>query len=251
MAGELVKKLNLKPGMSVLVINAPDGYIERLRADFPDGVVHDLAERPGGKGHFDCVHLFVRDSGELESFYNTAHAAMRDNTLFWISYPKQSSGVKSDLNRDSLHVRIISDGWQGVRQVSLDDIWSALRYKRPEVSTHSDLVAAQYSGPKADLRPIYNYVVEIVQALGADVKIAPRATYVAFARKQQFAAIAPSARDRVDLALKLKGRPFDDMVPENTGVGSGALTHKVTLSSTMDVDDVVVALLRAAYEGTA
>jgi predicted transport protein len=249
MAGELAKKLNLKPGMDVLLINAPDGYLERLRADFPEGTIHTLAERPGGKGHFDFVHLFVRDSGELESFYNTAHAAMRPDTIFWISYPKQSSGVKSDLNRDSLHVRIISDGWQGVRQVSLDDTWSALRYKRPDVSTHSDLVAAQYSGAKVDLRPIYNYVVEIVQALGDDVQITPRANYVAFVRKQQFAAIAAAARDRVDLALRLKGRPYDDFVQENTGVGGGALTHKVSLSSTMDVNDVVAALLYAAYVG--
>ncbi len=249
MLGELAKKLQIKSGMDVLVINAPEGYVDRLRADYSEGEVHALDERPGGKGHFDCVHLFVRDSGELESFYNTAHAAMRPDTIFWISYPKMSSAIKSDLNRDTLHVRIISDGWQGVRQVSLDDTWSALRYKRPDVATHSDLVAAQYSGAKADLRPIYNYVVEIVQALGDDVMITPRQSYVTFARKQQFAAIAAPARDRVELALKLKGRPFDDVVQENTGIGSAALTHKVILKSTADVDDVVAALLRAAYAG--
>ena len=251
MSGELTKKLQLKPGMDALVINAPEDFVARLRADFDEGQVHDMAERPGGKGHFDYVHLFVSDSGELESFYNTAHAAMRADTLFWISYPKQSSGVKSDLNRDTLHVRIISDGWQGVRQISLDDTWSAMRYKRPDVATPGDMVAKQYSGPKADLRPIYNYVLEIVRSLGDDVTIIPRASYVAFGRKNQFAAIAAPARDRVELALKLKGRSFDDFVQENTGIGGGALTHKVTLRSTMDVNDVVVALLGAAYAGAA
>mgnify|MGYP001095818181 CR=1 FL=1 len=71
---------------------------------------------------------------------------------------------------------------------------------------------------------------------------------MAFGRRTHFAAIAASARDRVDLALKLKDRPFDDLAQENTGIGGGALTHKLALRSTMDVDDRVVALLRAAYD---
>ena len=243
----LAKKLLLKPGMNVLVINAPEGYVDLLRADFKDGEVHAFEERPGGKGHFDIVHLFARDSGELESYYNTAHAAMRPESIFWISYPKQSSGVKSDLNRDTLYRHITSDGWQAMGQISLGDIWSAMRYKRAEVATPVDVVQAQYSGSKADLRPIYNYILEIVQGLGDDVVVAPRAKYVAFSRKHHFAAVA-ATQGRVELALKLKGRPYDDIVQKNTGIGGEALTHKVTLTSTMDVNDVVVALLRTAYE---
>jgi len=246
MVEELSKKLALKPGMSILVINAPAGYVDLLRADFTEGEVHALEERPGGKGHFDMVHLFARESGELESFYNTAHAAMRPEANLWISYPKQSSGIKSDLNRDTLFRHLTSDGWQAMGQISLGDIWSAMRYKRRDVDTHVDVVQAQYSGSKSDLRPIYNYVLEIVQGLGDDVRVAPRAKYVAFSRKNHFAAIA-ATQGRVDLALKLKGRPFDDLAQANTGIGGSALTHKVTLTSTMDVDDIVVALLRAAY----
>lgn len=249
MVADLAKKLALRPGMKVLVINAPEGYVDLLRAEFPQGEVHALEERPGGKAHFDMVHLFVRDSGELESFYNTAHAALRPEANLWISYPKQSSGIKSDLNRDSLFRRLTSDGWQGMGQTSLGDVWSAMRYKLREVDTPIDSVQAQYSGAKAELRPIYNYILEIVMGFGDDVRLAPRAKYVAFSRKHHFAAIA-ATQGKVELALKLKGRPFDDFAQENTGIGGDALTHKVTLHSTADVDDVVIGLLHAAYEAT-
>ncbi len=249
MVEDLVKRLALKPGMSVLVINAPAGYVEQLRAAFPEGEVHALEERPGGKGHFDMVHLFALNRGELESFYNTAHAAMRPDSNLWISYPKQSSGIKSDLNRDSLFRNLTSDGWQAMGQTSLGDVWSAMRYKLREVDTPVDVVQAQYSGSKAELRPIYNYILEIVMKLGDDVRVAPRSKYVAFSRKYHFAAVA-ATQGQVDLALKLKGRPFDDFLQQNTGIGGESLTHKVTLHSTADVDDVVIALLHAAYEGT-
>ena len=110
------------------------------------------------------------------------------------------------------------------------------------------MIDAQYSGKKAELRPIYKRISEIVRQLGDDVKLAPRKTYVAFARKKQFALIAPSTNTRVDLGLKLPGKPFTNRLADGTNFGSGSISHKVALTGLDDVDQQVVDWLTEAYE---
>jgi len=65
--------------------------------------------------------------------------------------------------------------------------------------TTEEIIAAQYAGAKASLRPIFERVLAYVQTLGSGIRIEPRQTYVAFARKSQFALIQPSTKTRVDL----------------------------------------------------
>ena len=69
----------------------------------------------------------------------------------------------------------------------------------------ADLVAAQYDGPKAALRPIYDAVLAAVARFGSDIEIAPKKTYVSLRRSKQFAIVQASTRTRVDLGLNLKG----------------------------------------------
>ena len=69
----------------------------------------------------------------------------------------------------------------------------------------TDLVAAQYAGPKADLRPIYDAVLAILADLGKDVEVSPKKAYVSVRRSKQFALIQPSTKTRVDLGINLKG----------------------------------------------
>ena len=73
----------------------------------------------------------------------------------------------------------------------------------------TDLVAAQYAGPKAGLKPIYDAVIKAASSLGKDVEIAPKKTYVSLRRNKQFAIVQPSTRTRVDLGINLSG--FSDL----------------------------------------
>ena len=66
-----------------------------------------------------------------------------------------------------------------------------------------ELVEAQYAGAKAGLRPVYDALVAAARALGDDVAVEPRRTYVTLARGRQFAVVQPSTRTRVDLGLRL------------------------------------------------
>ena len=90
----LIKKLQLKPGQRALFLNAPEGYVGITRPP-ADGVA--LVDGPPGT--LDFVQLFVRDSAELAKYAPAALAAIKRDGVFWISYPKKSSGVVSDLTR--------------------------------------------------------------------------------------------------------------------------------------------------------
>ena len=123
----LMKKLRIQAGQRVLILNPPAGYVETL-GDLPEGV--KLSDKP--EGTFDFVHLFVRDRNELGDLAPEAMAAVAYDGLLWISYPKRSSKVETDLSRDVLWDLMMETGLRPVTQVSIDDVWSALRFRPAE-----------------------------------------------------------------------------------------------------------------------
>ena len=122
----LANKLRIQPGQRILILNPPPGYLDGL--DLPEGV--ELAERP--EGTLDFVHLFVKNTAELENLGPTAIKAVKYDGLLWISYPKQSSKVETDLTRDVGWEIMAEAGLRPVTQVSIDDVWSALRFRPVE-----------------------------------------------------------------------------------------------------------------------
>lgn len=120
----LIKKLQIKPGQRMVIINAPAGYTEQLDP-LPDGA--ELAEKP--EGAFDFVQVFATNSEELKKHIGTATKAVKHAGLLWICYPKGSSKVKTDLNRDVLWGIVDEYGFKGVTLVSIDDVWSAMRFR--------------------------------------------------------------------------------------------------------------------------
>ncbi len=106
-----------------------------------------------------------------------------------------------------------------------------------------DLVAAQYAGAKAGLKPIHDAVVEYAKALGDDVEVAPKKTSVSLRRKKQFALVTAGTQSRVDLGLALKGEPPSGRLE----AGNAMCSHKVRLENPEDFDDEVKAWMKDAY----
>ena len=106
-------------------------------------------------------------------------------------------------------------------------------------------VAEQYRG-KESLRPIYDAILEAVHALGDDVEVAPKKSYVSLRRSRQFALVQPSTKTRVDLGLRL-----DDVAPvgrlEASGSFNSMVSHRVRLTAVDQIDDEVRGWLEAAY----
>jgi hypothetical protein len=116
----LAKKLKLKAGQHTAIINAPEGYLEALRP-LPDAV--ELLDHVEGK--VDWVQLFVTNKSELDRIAPQVIAALKPESLLWISFPKGTSKIQTDLTRDK--------GWDTIQQadlkwinlVSVDETWSA------------------------------------------------------------------------------------------------------------------------------
>ncbi len=116
--------------------------------------------------------------------------------------------------------------------------------KSKETGEEVDLVAEQYSGAKADLRPIHDAIVLYANALGGDVEVAPKKASVSLRRKKQFALITPATKTRVDLGLALKGEEPEGRLETYNAMCS----HRVRLESTADFDDEVKAWVHESYE---
>jgi hypothetical protein len=123
----LIKKLRIQPGQSLLILNPPPGYVASL-SPLPEGA--QLVDSDARE--VDFCHLFARNSAQLAELLPTALAACQYDGLLWVSYPKKSSKVESDLSRDALWELPGETGLRPVTQVSIDDTWSALRYRPGE-----------------------------------------------------------------------------------------------------------------------
>jgi len=110
-----------------------------------------------------------------------------------------------------------------------------------------DPVAAQYSGAKEGLRPMYDAVIAEVGKFGRDVEIAPKKSYVSLRRRRQFGLVQPSTRTRVDVGLNLPGvEPAGRL--ETSGSFNAMVTHRVRVADPGDVDRELIGWLREAYE---
>ncbi len=110
-----------------------------------------------------------------------------------------------------------------------------------------ELVAGQYAGPKAALKPMYDKLAGIVQGFGKDVELSPKKTYVSLRRSKQFGLIQPSTATRLDLGLNLKGVAPKGRL-EASGSWNAMCTHRVKLAAPGDIDAEVKAWLKQAYD---
>ena len=114
----LARKLNLKEGMKVRVVGRP------TTVDLGDVVTTTAAGA-------DAVLLFVKTRAELDANGAPCIEAAKSDRLAWIAYPKAGQ-LGTDLNRDVLWKHLLKHGIQGVRQIAIDEVWSALRFRPAE-----------------------------------------------------------------------------------------------------------------------
>ena len=121
----LAKKMHLKPGHRVLVKNAPDGFIENHLSPLPDGAEISTMAR----GQFDAAQFFVKSQAAFRKLVPQLKKPARDDRLIWVAYPKQTSGVTTDLNRDRMIEICEGSGIRGVAIVSIDETWASVRFR--------------------------------------------------------------------------------------------------------------------------
>jgi hypothetical protein len=121
----LPQKLGIKPGNRVVVLNSPWEYDKVVRP-VPEGAT--LSPRLTAGAGF--VHLFVRDSAELERRLPAIDQALDDKGTLWISWPKKSSGLATDLTEDGIRRVALPLGLVDVKVCAVDQTWSGLKLVR-------------------------------------------------------------------------------------------------------------------------
>lgn len=129
----LSKKLQIKPGKRWLLFNAPANYFALLEP-LPEGTTVSYST----KGDFDGVQLFVKNSTELAESLKAVISVLRVDTIFWIIYPKKSSGIATDLEMMSSWDQLGKYGYAGVSAAAVDETWTALRFRPKEQTKTSD-----------------------------------------------------------------------------------------------------------------
>jgi hypothetical protein len=114
-ASSLAAKLNLKPGMKARIVGKPADI------DLP-GVAATASAKA------EAVIVFVKTVAEVESRAGPAVDAAKEDRIAWLAYPKAGK-LDTDLNRDILWRHMLGKGIQGVRQIALDEVWSAMRFR--------------------------------------------------------------------------------------------------------------------------
>jgi hypothetical protein len=118
----LVKKLGVKPGFRVKTKNAPTNYAEML-APLPEtAVVSSRLRAP-----VDMWHVFSRSRRELSRKLPDCRNEIRQNGMIWVSWPKKSSGVASDIIEDTVRELAFPLGLVDIKVCAVDEVWSGLK----------------------------------------------------------------------------------------------------------------------------
>tara|TARA_R110001599_G_scaffold280864_1_gene482298 strand:+ start:42721 stop:43350 length:630 start_codon:yes stop_codon:yes gene_type:complete len=116
---ELIKKLNIKEGQNVLLINCP----EELEAEFED---LDLDKNSATKTTYDSVIIFVHNEDELAELLPKNQKFSKKDGKLWVAYPKKSGSISSDLNRDIIWGIVNGIKMNPNKLISMNADWSIM-----------------------------------------------------------------------------------------------------------------------------
>jgi hypothetical protein len=121
----LVEKLGVKPGTTLALVAAPRGY-RTLLSPLPPGV--RIRTRLAGRLSF--IQFFCTRRGDLARRLPALKRALESDGALWVSWPKGSSGVATDVNENIVRDLALANGLVDVKVCAVDDVWSGLKLVR-------------------------------------------------------------------------------------------------------------------------
>jgi hypothetical protein len=116
----LAKKLGIKSDSIVLVVGAPDNYRELVSdadATFAARLSKDVS----------LIHLFTTSKTELAKSLKTYRSKLAPDAVVWVSWPKKSSKVATDITEGTIREVALPMGWVDIKVCAVDDVWSGLK----------------------------------------------------------------------------------------------------------------------------
>ena len=118
----LVRKLGIKPGFNIALVTAPPGYANEL--DLPP----DVTINSGSGKPLDFAQLFVKREKELKTKFSRYAKRLNASGMLWVSWPKKSSGVSTDLSENIVRTIGLDAGLVDVKICAVDEVWSGLKF---------------------------------------------------------------------------------------------------------------------------
>lgn len=118
----LEKKLGLKGGFKIRLINQPE-YYYTLFSDLPS----DIKELTDIKGRKDFIHYFALSKAQLEEDIKQLRKEIEDNGMIWISWHKKTAKIETDLSETIIRNIALNNGLVDVKVCAIDETWSALK----------------------------------------------------------------------------------------------------------------------------
>ncbi|HLK32712.1 MAG TPA: hypothetical protein VKT29_06455 [Terriglobales bacterium] len=119
----LIKKLGIKPGHRIALIDEPAGYRKYL-GSLPEKV----ACSGQLEGKLNLIQLFVMQRSELKGRFVAAKRCLAPDGALWICWPKRTSGVETDLNENVVREIGLGLGLVDVKVCAVDETWSGLKF---------------------------------------------------------------------------------------------------------------------------
>jgi hypothetical protein len=123
----VVQKLGIKPGFCIFVDGAPSAYRD-IVGSLPTNVTAETALKPP----VDMVHVFVKQAAGLAGKLRRYRAAIVPDGMIWVSWPKKSSGIATDLSDVVVRGTALPLGLVDTKVCAIDDIWSGLKFVIPK-----------------------------------------------------------------------------------------------------------------------
>ena len=118
----LAKKLGIKAGQRLLLVNPPAGYTELL-APLPEPVF--FVQKLGAD--VDLMQIFCSDRAELARRLAQARQRLGPEAVVWVSWPKKAAKVPTDISEDVVREVALPMGWVDVKVCAVDAVWSGLK----------------------------------------------------------------------------------------------------------------------------
>lgn len=119
----LVKKLGIKPGAKALIINEPKDYFDMINP-LPEGA--KFSKKAAGEQDF--IHLFVTEFKDYSKRFKDNRKILKKDGMMWISWPKKSSGLATDLDENIIRDFGLKNGLVDVKVCAVDETWSGLKF---------------------------------------------------------------------------------------------------------------------------
>ena len=119
----LVRKLGIKEGFHVLFVNPPS-YYGKLLVDCPEIFIMESEKEES----LDFIQLFCTEIAQFEEDSLRLKPLLKKNGMFWTSWPKGSSNLKTDLSRDHIRRFLLQNGLVDVKVCAIDAHWSGLKF---------------------------------------------------------------------------------------------------------------------------